>query len=1336
MHSNSASVSAASTGSGGPPPLNKQQSHASRPSSMSSASVVTIRRTASLSSSSTGPQNSPGPLRSQSPSDTSLRPLRPVREQHGMEYERRNVAGEPQDTVNVEGLGNLNRWSQSTDSSMASGHGRKMSSPSGGHALSSITTQQLSPPPRIRTGSARSPGSSPQMGPASARYNPQRRPSSPTSSPQKENKYQRGNWQQAPPTALPPLHTSRAQGDPFETASPSTVQTNTPSTTGLGTPSTISSYANDYFGAESVSPRTTVNSKRPMTTRNNTAPLHTLNHSRTQGSDASHISYRSSTHLDETSRFGTKVEDKSEGKSEGKSGHGRSRTREKGERDKKSMLSKALQKANTAVLLDKAQNFDGALEAYGDACALLQQVMDRSSGADDKRKLEAIRITYTNRIDELKQLAGSRPTTSDDKDLPARPMSDDSATFSPSSANFSPVDEGFSRESAAVIETARATKILDIPQPEHLREKKSGSNLSSGTIDTVEGPGQYGKGTGTVRDEAAPPPNSANGGEVKTESADLGYQRKSETDSLRPRELKLPPAASRFTPAPLSPRRPLSPYLQPEAEKAWQEGPEKPAPGPAPGNTTRSRGNSNASVSWLDTIDESASSCSSSVHSRASGSGMRRKHIRNTSQGTNPEFDAAFDAAVEAAYDDGYEPDYDGRRKCENVQATEGSGDIPQSNGDRPNDYFPDQDDGDELDDEEEERLLDEITSDYVGGFSFDLGSKSALPRQSDSSAYSRSTWQSSHTSDRDRSTAGTSLSTVAEHALSGRLSQVPEASPGSVDSSRTPQPPPLAPPPMTALPRPPSGSHSAKASLDSQRMSVRSRRLSGRDAMQLRIETSASPERKRKGNSLLGSTKGAFPAGLEEKTPGEEKDAELGADLKKTQTEVRHQQMLQSPPTKDLRSAVSQGSLPNTASTSATTHQRTSLDDEVLGEMHSAKPRMFRKNKSSLSLRDTLAHEDGTPASHTPMSSHFMSFARKASNDPGIAQRSNFHFHSSNADGQPSGGAYLFDTSLSSAAEPMSPRSPTSISRPVALEPCPESFLLRPFWLMRAMGNTLTHQKGGFLTNRLFVPHEVWKTKGVKLKSIEEKIANCDLLTAALGRLAGVDTFDADAVMEELQNFEEVMERVQAALVKKLGSEVGVQGINGLFRDAPANAASATANTSEATAGGVDGGKASKSKEGKSYLASWRKLRSKSSGTPLASGSVGMSAKNAAAVGGSAVGEKELSNMPSVPMTSFVPVQRRGQSKPAKSLAFDGPNREYMSSLARLFEAAQVLDQIARQVEDPGLKHSSPTHVGLELSMRHAAEFFGFYICRFAFADLGTLTDKFVKRGSEWALL
>ena len=61
--------------------------------------------------------------------------------------------------------------------------------------------------------------------------------------------------------------------------------------------------------------------------------------------------------------------------------------------------------------------------------------------------------------------------------------------------------------------------------------------------------------------------------------------------------------------------------------------------------------------------------------------------------------------------------------------------------------------------------------------------------------------------------------------------------------------------------------------------------------------------------------------------------------------------------------------------------------------------------------------------------------------------------------------------------------------------------------------------------------------------------------------------------------------------------------------------------------------------------------------------------------------------------------------------------------------------DQIARQVEDPGLRCTSQVHVGLELSARHAAEFFAFFICRFVFADIGIMLDKFIKRGSEWVL-
>jgi len=54
------------------------------------------------------------------------------------------------------------------------------------------------------------------------------------------------------------------------------------------------------------------------------------------------------------------------------------------------MLSKALQKAHQAVVLDNERNVEGAKESYKEACALLLQVMSRSSGESDRLKLEAI----------------------------------------------------------------------------------------------------------------------------------------------------------------------------------------------------------------------------------------------------------------------------------------------------------------------------------------------------------------------------------------------------------------------------------------------------------------------------------------------------------------------------------------------------------------------------------------------------------------------------------------------------------------------------------------------------------------------------------------------------------------------------------------------------------------------------------------------------------------------------------------------------------------------------------------------------------------------------------
>jgi len=61
----------------------------------------------------------------------------------------------------------------------------------------------------------------------------------------------------------------------------------------------------------------------------------------------------------------------------------------------RAMLSSALQKANTAVLLDNAGNIEGAMEAYRDACTLLQQAISRAELEGDRAQLQSIVSIFT-----------------------------------------------------------------------------------------------------------------------------------------------------------------------------------------------------------------------------------------------------------------------------------------------------------------------------------------------------------------------------------------------------------------------------------------------------------------------------------------------------------------------------------------------------------------------------------------------------------------------------------------------------------------------------------------------------------------------------------------------------------------------------------------------------------------------------------------------------------------------------------------------------------------------------------------------------------------------------
>ncbi|KAI0596130.1 hypothetical protein F4775DRAFT_585101 [Biscogniauxia sp. FL1348] len=828
------------------------------------------------------------------------------------------------------------------------------------------------------------------------------------------------------------------------------------------------------------------------------------------------------------------------------------------------MLSKALSKANAAVQLDNAQNYEAARESYLEACDLLHQVLARTNGEDDRRKLEAIRQTYTSRIEELDGLLpmGSQ----DDKALPARPDS---------------------------------LNQYDV----HMDQASDGTNSQAAHILSRE---RYNTKTPDLSSRYTPSPS------IGTDQLPLqsSFSKSPMRRNFEGNALSIPRTEEPIIPPPLSPRHPASSPKPGSPESIVRQDFSVPHDrlGAPSGWRGHRRVASHESASWLDPIEESGGSAASSVHSRSSSLGIRRKHLRHISGDTEAEFDAALDAAVEAAYDEGFDPmepadmgyDMDGdgndldvltnaRRKVEmakeRVRQTEREAAIElarererhrqlslsQESQTFNGDFFDANDS-----DEEEERMLEEMTRGgyLMEDFTFNQPSKSR--------------------------------------------SNVPRDSIGSITEMAPPpiskESPPSLPPPPQALPQLPQGRPPSATGLK-----IETSKIGQPPNIPLPpISTTA----QRQALSATSTRPGPFSMRAPS-SPGREISP---SDTTAPQSPTNMQAFASTRP--PLRENFSSSSL-----------------------------RTMKTRQVSVSHMDDSDMSPNTPLSHQLSNS----VLPRPPAVPALPTPLIGTFHEKMAGGF--GGIHLFDSDF---------HSPTARSDiPMPLEPCPSDGMLRPFWLMRALYQTLAHPRGGYLSNRLFVPRDAWKVKGVKLRAVEDKISQ-------------VDSNDADAVLEEMQSFESILESVQNALTRKLGAE----------------------------------------KDGEATPAVPRSSSSKGSGVNLSSAYGSKSSSG----GGTAptIPEKDVlspgGSIPSLPMTAHP------SSRPAK--------RDVMSAnLARLFDAAQTVDQIARQVEDPGLRHADKTQVGLELCTRHAAEFFGFYICRFVLADLALLLDKFVKRGSEWVL-
>ncbi|KAL3473648.1 hypothetical protein BJX99DRAFT_194221 [Aspergillus californicus] len=956
----------------------------------------------------------------------------------------------------------------------------------------------------------------------------------------------------------------------------------------------------------------------------------------------------------------------------------------------KAMLSKALQKANTAVLLDNAANFEGAMEAYNDACQLLQLVMLRSNGGEDEKlKLQEIRDTYMIRVTELQRMDFSFRNV-DSKALPERPLSQESYgeylhTVQEDESNIVTGGSDLSQHDAlGAHETMpEGSRMMIQPHIPPRRQSLLPSALDEGFHNPVNSEEDISQSAVSVQT--------------------LG--REHDTSGVTPAFLE-----DRFLEeAPFEPRHSGLSILSTQARDVYE------------------------STSWLDTIDESGASSSDSVHSEASSVYLRRRRSTRLSQGTEAEFDAALDAAVEAAYDEGFQPASESeepddkndifanaRRNVElakqKVREAEREAEVAMTRGRgirrvQEQEILPENKETEleYLDEEaeEEERLLEEMTRGYVmDDFEFDLQSKSALPRQSTSSTPAGNTWESPVTVNSTQ--AGRLLPPLVEE---GTL---------AVEQKRDQHVEPDVPP-----------SSAQPASQTTPGNGVRARRMSGQNTVELKIQTG---RRSRSGSvnpelldhSQLLDARTARPPTLVRKDEPQITLATQSNDNTRANSSLP---LSVHPAVRNVSIGTINDDIPPNLNLA---REITAVEEDdnnaaskmlspsrpQIGKVPSAPDNLGRPHPGTLPFRarnvsvpnpDIYTDSPATPSSNAfPTLDLQRGIAMASINALPTPTAVNF-----GSSGLPSDGLYLFDSYIHSPTSPGSPN-PLAPNFPLPLEPCPESFLLRPYWLMRCIYQTIAHPRGGYLSTKLFIPRDVWRVKNVKIRAVEEKVSNCDLLTAALLKLSKVDTYDADAVLEEMQAFESVLDQVQLTLSKKMGSEVGVQGAMPLFKAAQALDDTTAVDTLPPRASNG---------QSKSYLSSWRKLRSKNSG--FGAGSTTSGSKEAS---------KDHLTMSSLPMTPLPDTQPH--KRDMAQVHFSGPNANYMNALARLCDAAQVLDQIAQQVEDPGLKHSSQTLVGLELSTRHAAEFFGFYICRFALNDIGIMLDKFIKRGSEWVLL
>ncbi|GAA5916286.1 uncharacterized protein JCM6883_001447 [Sporobolomyces salmoneus] len=267
----------------------------------------------------------------------------------------------------------------------------------------------------------------------------------------------------------------------------------------------------------------------------------------------------------------------------------------------------------------------------------------------------------------------------------------------------------------------------------------------------------------------------------------------------------------------------------------------------------------------------------------------------------------------------------------------------------------------------------------------------------------------------------------------------------------------------------------------------------------------------------------------------------------------------------------------------------------------------------------------------------------------------------------------------------------------------------------------------GGYLSEKLYVPSQIWSIPGSKLVSLETKVRMMEIVLSSLAQLSQVGQSllspalantarnsgsggerwcidEASRFMRELENFEGVVEGVQNTLAKKLGG--------GLINPTGGGIGSSAFNDKEF--GGLGAG-----------------VSGKDVGGGGGSGS-GKDGRKGSSTGGQ--------------FASWSSKFQRGFDRVTNANGVSTDSQaHYVETIARLFRQSQCIDHhlallllnSASSTAQPegsayALLPVSERH-RLERQLRRASEFFGTVVCRFVMKDVGLLLDKYVKRGGAW---